>query len=203
MNIGKYKFFYESNGFVILRNIVSKKIINKILNEIETIKIKVERIGNKKYFHKTTDGNFNSIHNVQKYIKKGEIFKLSKNLKLKKIVNNIIKKKTKIRNIEFFLKPAKHGLASPYHQDNYYWNILNAEALNVWIACSDANKKNGGVCYLKKSHELGTIKHQVSYAKGSSQKISNNLLTSKVFNVSTEYFRRQWTKFDFNKIVGH
>jgi len=34
----------------------------------------------------------------------------------------------------------------------------------------------GGLCYLKESHNLGTIKHEIYFAKGSSQKISNKIL---------------------------
>ena len=40
-------------------------------------------------------------------------------------------------------------MRSPFHQDNFYWNISNKKALNVWIACSKASQKNGGMCYFK------------------------------------------------------
>ena len=86
-----------------------------------------------------------------------------------------------IINIEFFLKPKKTGMSSPYHQDNFYWNILSAKALNIWIACSEANENNGGVCYLEGSHLLGTINHEISFAKGSSQKITKNLISKLLF----------------------
>lgn len=177
MNFNRQKLFYEKNGFVILRNAFSKTKVNKILKEVEFLKERVEEIGNNKYFHKTDDGKFNSLHNVQKYAKRGEIFKISKNTKLKKLLYEIFKKKTKVRNIEFFLKPAKKGLSTPFHQDNFYWNILNDKSLNVWIACSKANKKNGGICYLMGSHKLGTINHEISFAKGSSQKIPDKIMS--------------------------
>ena len=66
------------------------------------------------------------------------------------------------REAEYFAKPAKQGLESPMHQDNFYWNIENAQALNVWIALTRSNKNNGGLCYLEKSHTLGTLNHQIS-----------------------------------------
>ena len=40
-------------------------------------------------------------------------------------------------------------MKSPFHQDNFYWNIQNKKALNVWIACTESNFKNGGMCYYK------------------------------------------------------
>ena len=62
-------------------------------------------------------------------------------------------------------------MRSPFHQDNFYWNISNKKALNVWIACSKASQKNGGMCYFKKSHKNGLVKHILSKEPGSSQKI--------------------------------
>ena len=47
-------------------------------------------------------------------------------------------------NIEFFLKPQKNKMITPFHQDNYFWNVIDANAINIWIACSEASKKNGG-----------------------------------------------------------
>ena len=74
---------------------------------------------------------------------------------------------------ELFAKPAKYGLPTPIHQDNYYWCFKNSNALTVWIALDKVSKSNGGICYYEKSHSLGLLKHVPSYAKGSSQKISN------------------------------
>ena len=48
-------------------------------------------------------------------------------------------------------------------------------------------KKNGGLCYLDGSHVLGTINHEMSFMKGSSQKISdkimNNLSFKKIYPI--------------------
>ena len=55
-------------------------------------------------------------------------------------------------------------MMTPFHQDNYFWNVIGARAVNIWIACSKANKKNGGLLF-RKSHQLGTINHVISYKK--------------------------------------
>ena len=49
-------------------------------------------------------------------------------------------------------------------------------ALNVWIACSPSNSKNGGVFYYVKSHKDGLIDHELSFQAGSSQKMPAYLL---------------------------
>lgn len=166
----QYNKEYKKNGFTILKRIISKKMIGEIHKDIENVKRKVVRL-NQKNFHKTNDGKFNTIHNIDKFYKKGKLFGLVKNKKIIKTLKSILGNKLKLRNLEFFLKPAKTGMPSPYHQDNYYWNIQNAEAVNVWIAFTLSNKRNGGLCYLKGSHKLGTVKHDISYMKGSSQRI--------------------------------
>ena len=69
--------------------------------------------------------------------------------------------------------PAKVGLQSPIHQDNFYWNIKSNKGITMWIALDEANKKNGSLYYFKKSHKLGLLPHEASNTPGSSQKIKN------------------------------
>ena len=105
------------------------------------------------------------------------LVKFSKDKNLKKIVSHILKKKVKVRNIELFLKPKKTGMLSPFHQDNYYWNLNNNNnSLNLWLACTESNIKNGAVCYIKKSHKLGILDHEISFVAGSSQKIPDKVI---------------------------
>ncbi len=175
MNINKLVNKFNSDGFVVLKNVLKKKEIIKLMNELDKLKYKVVKKHNQ-FFHKTSDNKFNTIHNIQKFHRQGEIINLTKNKKINYACKKILKNEIKVRNIEFFLKPKKTGMPSPFHQDNYYWNVINANALNVWIACSNASEKNGGLCYLKSSHKLGTIEHEISNMKGSSQRIPKNII---------------------------
>jgi phytanoyl-CoA hydroxylase len=176
-----HKIQYYKKGFTVVRNIFSKKEILGLMKELEKVKIKAEKRKKNQYFHKTKDNKFNTIHNIQQFHKKGLIIDLSKKKLLKNLAQIILEDEPIVRNIEFFLKPKKTGMPSPYHQDNFYWNILSAKALNIWIACSEANENNGGICYLEGSHLLGTINHEVSFAKGSSQKIPEKLIPKLLF----------------------
>jgi len=167
---------FKKDGFVILRRAFLKHEIKALINEIDRVKIKSIKIKNP-HLHYTKDKKINTIHNINKYINKGPIIQITKSKKVLKIINYILNSKGKVRNIEFFLKPKKTGLSSPFHQDNYYWNFSDkGKALNAWIACSDSSYKNGGVCYYKNSHKIGLLKHTISYLPGSSQKIQLNQL---------------------------
>ena len=55
MNLAKYKSNYNQNGFIIIRNLLKKKQIEKISSEIEIIKLKAEKTKNNLFFHKTKD----------------------------------------------------------------------------------------------------------------------------------------------------
>ena len=171
---------FEEAGYLVVRNLFSRKEIKKILNEIKIVKSKISNQKNQ-YFHKTADGKINTIHNLQLIFKKNYFNKIAKCKKITKIVNLLLKDKSIPRNIEFFLKPNRTGLKAPYHQDNYYWNIENSKGLNVWIACSKSSIKNGGVIYLEGSQKLGTIEHEISYLPGSSQKINQSILNKLKF----------------------
>ena len=171
--------YFKKNGFVVLKNIIDKEQINNLYKEIEVIKNKAFKTKNNRYYHLTKDKKINTIHNIQKFYKSKLLINLAKNTQIKKFLNNTLSKKISVRNYEFFLKPAKTGLAAPLHQDNYFWNIMGGKAVNVWIALSKANKQNGGIFYLKGSHKLGLAKHIPSNMKGTSQMIALNKLKNK------------------------
>ncbi len=163
--------YYNKNGFVVLKNVINKKKVKNLFNEIEIIKKKVIKTKNKRFFHYTSNGKINTIHNIQKFHKSKSLSTLSKNPILNKFLNIILSRNIKVRNLELFLKPAKTGMASPPHQDNFYWNLADSKAVNVWVALSRSNKLNGGLYYYKGSHKLGIIKHKQSFMKGTSQTI--------------------------------
>ena len=166
--------FYEK-GYVKISNLLSLKEIAKILNEIKAIKKKFNKIQNPN-LHLTKDKKINTIHDINKFINSKILNKLSKNKRLTNIIKHILNREIVVRNFEFFLKPKKTGKPSPVHQDNFYWNIKNKKALNVWIACTNSSKENGGVFYFEKSHKDGLFEHELSYQAGSSQKVPDKIV---------------------------
>ena len=99
------KSFFE-HGFVVVKNVLSKKKIAEIFIDLEEIK-KLALKRSKQFYHLSSNGKFNSIHNINGFRKKGAIIKICKNSKITKIVENIFDEKVTMRNIEFFLKPKK------------------------------------------------------------------------------------------------
>lgn len=172
---------YHKNGWIIIKNLFSKKeakIIDTKVNLLLKKNFKkyngrdINFIGNKKNF--SLINTFHKLHDFE-FIKK-----LSKENKIKNIVRLLLKtKKIELRASELFAKPKNFGLKVPIHQDNYYWNVKGGNALTMWIALSQSSKKNGGIFYFNESHKRGIFPHKPSYAKGSSQTIKNLKLLKK------------------------
>ena len=100
------KNFYDK-GFVVAKKVFSKKEIQSIFSQINSIKKKSIKVKNPN-MHFTSDNKLNTIHDINKYVKSGPMINLSKSKKMLNIVENILGEKAKVRNIEFFLKPKKN-----------------------------------------------------------------------------------------------
>lgn len=175
MLLAEYKKKFNRDGFVKVEKLFDKNEIKLILKEVNKIKKKFKKINNPN-LHYTTDDKINTIHDINKFIKKGYLDKLTKDKRILNIAKTILDDKPYLRNLEFFLKPKKTGRKAPIHQDNFFWNIPSKKALNVWLACTKSDRKNGGVFYFTKSHKNGLVKHELSYQPGTSQKIPSKYL---------------------------
>ena len=171
MILKKLKREYEKKGFVVYKNLISKRNLNEMNKSLGVF--------TKKYKAKTrknmnlTNKKINSIHNMEDWI---WIKKLRKDKTIIEIIKTLIKERAKNFGSEFFAKPARHGLKSPIHQDNFYWSLspLNKnKGLTIWISLNKSDKRNGGVFYFKGSHKIGLLNHVPSHAPGSSQTVKN------------------------------
>ena len=168
----KVKSSFDKRGFCIVQNFFSKKEVNLIINNV----IKHEQ-KNKNNFQKHevnyVGNQLNSLHNF----KNNSFFdNLANSKNVLTLSSELLGKKTIVKATEYFAKPKKIGLASPMHQDNFYWCYKNDNALTMWIALDNCTRKNGSLYYFSKSHKLGLLPHEPSYAPGSSQTVSSRYL---------------------------
>ena len=57
-------------------------------------------------------------------------------------------------------KPASHGAATPWHQDEAYWDeSLDYDSLSVWIPFQDATVENGCMQFVPGSHRWEVQPH--------------------------------------------
>ncbi len=193
------KFFkeYKKNGWVIVKSFLTKKEVNLAKKNIKNFlnknfsKYKGRHINFAREIEKFSEINsFHRLHDckwIKNYSKKKKIYSLAK-----KFLND---KEPELRASEYFAKPKKIGLPVPTHQDNFYWNVKGNHGLTMWIALSEATKKNGALYYFDGSHKHGVFKHTKSFAKGSSQKIKNKIVLKK--------FKKSFTNLEIGDLLIH
>lgn len=77
------------------------------------------------------------------------------------------------KGVEWFNKCARVGLATPPHQDGYYYMLTPNEAIHFWLALDTVDEGNGCIRYVKGSHRRPMRTHQRSQTLGFSQYIND------------------------------
>jgi phytanoyl-CoA hydroxylase len=167
---------FNDDGFVVIRNLIPKKNIPVLKKELKKISNILVKKYSSPYVHLTQDFKLNTAHHLDKIFPKSKAMRFSKNRKIKKFLEKKFEAEMLMNNFEIFAKPNKTGKRVPFHQDNFYWNIKNEKAANIWIALNKVDKNNGGLIYYKGSHKLGLKTHSVSNVPGTSQEIKANTL---------------------------
>tara|TARA_B100001540_G_scaffold35880_1_gene31833 strand:- start:425 stop:1168 length:744 start_codon:yes stop_codon:yes gene_type:complete len=144
MNIKNFKQQYDQNGFFIVKNAVKKKVVLKILKEINLSR------NTEIYFDRK-----NKIRRIEKIYNKG--------LNLKKINNFFLSFLNKIFGKKFFIFKDKFNAKPPggegfyAHYDGVFkfrdknnkikngWYNYGKVFINVLLALDDSNKKNGTI----------------------------------------------------------
>tara|TARA_Y100000741_G_scaffold365237_1_gene361185 strand:- start:1051 stop:1800 length:750 start_codon:yes stop_codon:yes gene_type:complete len=167
---------FNKDGYVVLKSVFSSRKIQEYLEEINKLSKKLINSYQSPFVNLTKDEKVNTGHNLNIIFPNSSLMKISKNKTISNILKKLFNEKAVVRNLEIFLKPPKTGMKAPFHQDNYYWNLKDKRAVNLWIALDKVDKNNGGLIYLKGSHNGGILKHKMSKIKGTSQEIDKNII---------------------------
>jgi ectoine hydroxylase-related dioxygenase (phytanoyl-CoA dioxygenase family) len=58
-------------------------------------------------------------------------------------------------------KPGRHGAATPWHQDEAYWDpALEYDALSIWMPLQEATIENGCMQFVAGSHRADVLPHR-------------------------------------------
>jgi len=156
----KIKQNFREDGFIILREFVSKEQIEKIQREfdryVEKITPKVKR-GDVFYEELGNAGTLKQLHNMFEYDE--FFFQLVNNKRFIELAEFLLDDPVQVFDLEWFNKPPKIGLESPPHQDNYYFQLQPPKALTMWLAMDLVNEENGCVRYIPGSNLLPLREH--------------------------------------------
>ena len=76
------------------------------------------------------------------------------------IVESLIGPEIQLFHDQALYKPAYHGGAVPWHQDNGYWRCQPPELVSIWMALDDADEENGCMNVIPGSHLESAIGHE-------------------------------------------
>ena len=81
------------------------------------------------------------------------------------VVNQIVKQlhgdEAEVGIAHAIFKPSGHGAATPWHQDEAYWDpAFQYKTVSVWMPLQDATVENGCLWFVPGSHEWAVLPHQ-------------------------------------------
>ena len=145
----KIDFFWQ-NGFVVLKNVLSKSDIAAYRDEIKKVAEERNKDKNKEF-----GGAFYQALNIRFDSKGVEKFCLSK--RLGKIAADLMK----VNAVRIFHEQAifKHpgDTKSYWHQDQFFWPLDTKLHIGMWMPLIDCTKDMGIMRFVKNSHTMGDL----------------------------------------------
>ena len=182
--IKRIKKIFNQNGFAILKNFVSKKLIDEMENDTQKLSKKI--IKNKLIdVHYLKSGQLSSVHNILSYIPKYKKFATLTGLN--KVFQEIFGPHSKRwGNLSYFYKAKKVGIETKPHQDNAYFNLNPCQVFTCWIPTNTVTKKNSAMYYYPGSQKEGLFSHNLQGNLGASLSISQK----KINKIKKKYKKR-------------
>ena len=123
------KFEFNKNGFCIFNNFFSNREILELDNKLEEfLKLKSGNLKGRD-INRAIDNSVNTLHDIDKHEEYFSNF--AKKDKILKLSESLLDSEPEFRKCEMFAKPAKVGMKSPMHQDNFLWAVKNNNGLTL------------------------------------------------------------------------
>jgi len=169
------KKIFNRDGFIVLKNFISKSLINNLEKNTKRI-VRKNLIKNKlRDIHYLKNGELSSIHNINNYMSYHK--KIDRHTKITKVFKKIFGEPSKQWfNASYFVKPKKSGIATKAHQDNAFFNLRPCEDFTCWIPTVNLNGKNSSLYYYLGSNKEGLQKHIPEGNVGASLCVAKNNL---------------------------
>ena len=100
------------------------------------------------------------------------------NAKILDVAEDLIGPNIMLFHDQALFKPAHHGGAVNWHQDNGYWKCRPANLVSCWITLDDVTKENGAMQVIPGSH-LKPVWHEKTENSGALFDVGKNVETSK------------------------
>ena len=180
--------FYKQNGFLVKKNLISKKTIQNINNEID----KFKKIKNYNFFeHKTVNKKKYFLRLQDPHLRHKFFLNLSKNKKIIEIVAKLMGGSARFHHSKLNFKlPSNLGGIIHWHQDWSFYPHTNDDLIAVGIYLEDCEEINGPLKVIPKSHKGKLYDHHYNgnFIGKISEKININKAVSLTGTAGTVTF---------------
>lgn len=170
----RIKADYDRDGYVRLPGFLSPDELKDLLTNLDRyVKEVVPGLENTEVFYEDKSES-NTLKQLIRISEHDDWFRrMMDDSDFTRLAEVLLGRKTSSRNMQFFNKPPKIGLATPPHQDGWYWRIEPCEGLTMWLALEEVDEGNGCVRYATGSHQNGFRPHGRTETLGFSQGITD------------------------------
>ena len=159
------KEIFETNGYLVGKNLLKKNEIIECRREINTLKKKADSLAQsntieqsdfqiepflEKSEKKMKSPILRKIENTQDH--STVFYELARNESIVSIVKEILGPDILLFRSTLMLKPALHGSEHAFHQDASYWPMDPPTLVTVSIAIDESTRKNGCIKIIPGSH---------------------------------------------------
>ena len=166
------KVAFDSDGYVALPQFLSAdevRQLNSRLNELITHRLGEIPLEHVFYEDKSRPETLKQLQQVWQY--DSHLESLFTEGRFCNLAEVLLDGPVVPKNLQWFNKPPQVGMATPAHQDGYYFMLDPCEAVTMWLALDPVDEENGCVRYVRGSHRDGMRAHGRSGRLGFSQSI--------------------------------
>lgn len=161
---------FKQDGFVAIPGFLNEAEVSELERELTRfIQRKVPNLSNEITFYDDRDDPA-SLKQIQKLFEYDEYFhRMMFDSRCERLAEQLLGESVRGANLQYFNKPPGTNLATPPHQDGFYFMLEPNEAVTMWLAVDATDEENGCVRYIPGSHLAGLRRHQSTGTLGFSQ----------------------------------
>ncbi len=162
----KQKTQYETEGYFILRNIISRDLAAELRGVIRNVIMlpepgKFVDLDPMDPMNDTPQGRIARYRKLANFCVQSPLIwhNVYAGKELLNIARYFLGDDIIVKYNSCFLKPARTGSATPWHQDNGLWRDGETEPFNFWIPLEPATRDNGCMQFIPRSHKTEIVEH--------------------------------------------
>jgi phytanoyl-CoA hydroxylase len=151
---------FRANGFLRVGKLLSDEDVEMLRDEYDRVFDDARRDGSFRNLAGEEPGTATEMLQIMQVCERSMPFRrLLYDVEILDAVASLIGPNIQLFHDQALYKPAHHGDAVFWHQDNGYWKCLPANLVTCWLTLDDVTAENGAMHLLPGTH-LGAMSHE-------------------------------------------